>query len=356
MNAKDRMILEEFKEQRDCFLKLEEIAVEQINQVVAESKVFIAGVEHRVKGEDSLAKKLYKKGDSYQSLSDLTDLLGARIICFFVDDVNVIGKAIEQTFEIDWQNSVDKRNYAVANSFGYLSLHYICSLKKDQGYPEELTNKKFEIQIRSILQHAWAAINHDLGYKNDFGVPREVVRELARLAGLLELADNEFARTRDHIKDYTEDIRQKIVSDSASDVNIDIVSLKEYMLGSKKMQAFLSKLAKIEKSEITYSEPDNYIKQLKWFGIETLGGLQDMLESCKEVAVKLANKALKGSELDILSSNVALRFLCQAKLISGGYTKEQAVEFLRLSIKDLARAERQVNRLFNLKKELKIND
>lgn len=353
MNIKDRMILEEFKKEKENFIKLEQIAVKKLQDIVSESKVLVTGIEHRVKNEDSLEIKLYKKGDHYQTMYDLTDLLGTRVICYFADDVSKIGKMVEERFDIDWDNSMDKSTLMDANSFGYLSIHYICSLKKDEGYPEELTNKRFELQVRSILQHAWAAINHDLGYKTEFGVPKEVVREFARLAGLLEIADSEFARTRDHITEYTEDIRSKIINDNAENVNVDIISLREYMLRNKKMREFLNDLAAIENSEITESDPDNYIEQLRWLKINTIGQLQELLERNKTLALELARKVLEGSELDIIASNVALRFVCQAELVNSNYSEEDIVEFMLLSVKSKSRAERQAKRLFNMKKDNK---
>lgn len=353
MNIKDRMILDEYKKEKPNFLKLEEIVDEMLSGTVKDSGVMVAGIEHRVKGEKSLEGKLYKNGDWYQKLTDLTDLLGARIICYFGDDVDKIGKIIEKMFVIDWENSSDKRALIKADTFGYLSLHYICSLPENAGYPSELCNKRFEIQIRTILQHAWAAINHDLGYKSEFGVPRTVTREFARLAGLLEIADDEFIRARDHINQYADETREKIINDSADDVLVDMISLKEYMLRNKKMRAFLKDLAAIENSEISDIDPESYIGQLKWLKIDTIGQLQNMLNKNKDIALKLAEKVLKGSELDILSSNAALRFLCRAQLVTGGYTEDQAAEFIALSVSKKERAQRQANRLFKMYANIK---
>lgn len=353
MNIKDRMIMEDYHKNKDDFIRLGDIVHETLRDIAHDAGILVMGIEHRVKGEKSLEGKLYKNGDWYQKLEDLTDILGARVICYFGDDVDKFGKLVESAFKIDWENSSDKRALLKADTFGYLSLHYICSLPEDKGYPEELCNKRFEIQIRTMLQHAWSAINHDLGYKSKFGVPREVTREFARLAGLMEIADDEFIRVRDRMNGYTETIRDKIKSDSAGDVLIDIVSINEYMQLNKKMQDFIADIAAIEGSEIADASADNYINQLKWLKIETIGQLQQALEKNRELALKLAEKTLKGSELDILVSNTALRFLCRAVLLNGGYTEEQAAEFISLSVRKKERAERQAKHLFKMYADIK---
>ena len=244
MNIKDRMIIEEFRKERPNFVALGDVVHEKLTELVKDAGIEMLGIEHRVKTENSLAGKLARKGDKYLHLDDLTDILGARMICFFADDVDKIGKLVEEAFIIDWENSSDKRALLKADSFGYLSLHYICSLPADRGYPEELCGKRFE------MQHTWSAINHDLGYKSEFGVPRVMARELARIAGLLELADDEFVRVRDGMKAYTDDIRRKITENRADDVLIDLISLREFLERNTRMQAFTAELAAICGAEL----------------------------------------------------------------------------------------------------------
>lgn len=352
MNLKNRMIMEEFHAQRADFIELGNIVRDMLSEIVKELNIEIMGIEHRVKTEDSLKGKLERKGDRYTSLFDLTDILGARIICFFADDVDKVGQKIEEKFEIDWENSVDKRKDIRADSFGYLSLHYICSLPSEDKWPESLRQKKFEIQIRSTLQHIWAVINHDTGYKNEFGVPRAVVRNFSRLAGLMELADDEFVRVRDAMAQYTNDIRQKIADNCADDVLLDMVSLREFIRRNTVMKGFLEELGAISGAEISEITADPYIDQLRWLGIKTLGDLQNLLSKNKDLALALAHKTLADSELDILSSNVGLRFICRAALYNGGYTLEQAAEFLNLSIGNAFRAANQAKNLFESCKAL----
>ena len=266
MNLKNRIILEDYRKQRDAFVKLGDVVHNMLTDIVDEMGITVLGIEHRVKTEKSLAGKLERSGDWYSSFEDLTDILGARVICFFSDDIDKIGKKVEEAVVIDWENSSDKRALIKADTFGYLSLHYICSLPFGDIWPDEICGKKFEIQIRTTLQHTWAAINHDLGYKSEFGVPRSVAREFSRIAGLLEIADDEFVRVRNDMKAYTDEILKKIIDNKADDVHIDMISLNEYVKRNGKMQELISKIAKISNAEISEIDPESYIIQLKFLG------------------------------------------------------------------------------------------
>lgn len=345
MNLKNRLILEEYRSSRHIYVKLGDVVHQRLDELVRQSDIQVLGIEHRVKAERSLSGKLARKGDRYHSLHDLTDLLGARIICFFSDDVDRMGKLVEKTFVVDWENSTDKRAQIKVDTFGYLSLHYICSLPADEIYPEDIRGKKFEIQVRTALQHTWAVIEHDLGYKSEFGVPRAMARSFARVASLLEIADDEFVRLREDLKAYTDDIRLKITENQADDVLIDTVSLQEYMHRNKQMKAFLQKICAINSAELEEISPESYIEQLAWLGKKTLGSLQQMLSENEDLAYRMAKQALERTDLDILSSNVGLRFLCRAELVNRGYSSEQIIQFLTLATGRKQGVERQANAL-----------
>ena len=349
MNLKCRLILEDYKRQRDDFIKLGDVAHGILSGITEELGISVLAVEHRVKAEKSLAGKLERKGDSYNTLEDITDILGCRIICFLSDEIDKIGKRVEESFVIDWENSSDKRALIKEDEFGYLSLHYICSLPFGDKWPDEICGKKFEVQIRTILQHAWSAIHHDIGYKSDFGVPREIKRQFARLAGLLELADDEFVRARDNMHDYTEDIRKRIITDDANDVAINMISLNEYVSHNKNMQKLIKEIADIANAEISFIDPESYIPQLAYLGVKKLGDIERMIKENYSLAIKLANKALSMANLDIVSSSVALRFLCRAELLNKNYDFDKIVEFLKISLKNKDKAEKQAQLLLKQK-------
>ena len=351
MNLKCRLILEDYRKQRNDFVKLGDTVHSMLDDMVKEMGLTVLTVEHRVKTEKSLAGKLERSGDYYNVFDDLMDILGCRVVCFLSDEIDKIGKKVEETFVIDWENSSDKRALIQEDTFGYLSLDDICPLPFGDKWPDEICGKRFEIQIRTILQHAWSAINHDIGYKSEFGVPRDISRQFARLAGLLELADDEFVRVRDNMMEYTEDIRRRIITDDADDITINMISLNEYVKRNQKMQGLIKEIAAISGAEINDIDPESYIPQLAFLGITKLGDIEVLIKENHDLAMKLAEKALSAADLDIVSSSVALRFLCRAELLNKNYDFDKIVEFLKISLGTKEKAERQAQYLLKQKEE-----
>lgn len=171
-----------------------------LRQLLVDRGIRVHSVEARVKERSSLARKAEKHEPPYVSLREITDILGARIITHFSDDVDVVGRLIEEEFAVDHVHSRDPRASIDASHFGYLSLHYVVALSPArEALPEwaPLAGWQFEIQIRTILQHAWAEIEHDRGFHTASDVPADVRRRWSRVAALLELADSEFVELRD---------------------------------------------------------------------------------------------------------------------------------------------------------------
>ncbi|MBR2773009.1 MAG: RelA/SpoT domain-containing protein, partial [Bacteroidales bacterium] len=162
MNPRTEMILAEYDERLPLFRRLERIVQITLQNILDSNGLMVTAVSTRIKTRESLAGKLESKGQKYNSLSDITDILGARIVTYYTDDVDHIAAVTEQSFDIDWENSVDKRRLHNTDSFGYSSVHYICRLPKNMvnepDYPQ-LNDIRFELQLRTTLQHAWASIN-----------------------------------------------------------------------------------------------------------------------------------------------------------------------------------------------------
>jgi hypothetical protein len=117
------------------------------------------------------------------------------------------------------------------------------------------------------------------------------------------------------------------------------------------MQKLIKEIANIAGAEISVIDPESYIPQLAYLGIKKLGDIERMVKENYDLALSLANKALAVANLDIVSSSVALRFLCRAELLNKNYELDKIVEFLQISLKSKEKAERQAKLLLKQKGE-----
>ncbi len=345
MERSDGAIVRQYKRERGKYLELEEIIYGILKDIIRDNEFFVMDVAHRTKEIDSLKDKIERKGGKYASLMDVKDLCGFRIICYFSDTVDKIAKALEEVFVFDRENSIDKRATLQSTQFGYLSLHCICSLPKKDIYPEEMWGVPFEIQIRTVLQHAWAEIEHDLGYKSDFGVPKAIRRNFSRVASLLEIADREFLAIRDDSNEYTKQIRERINSSKGDYVPIDRVSLSEYLRNNGEMIKFINTVYEKLGVEIEYVDPGTFIKQLEWLGVETIGDLTVLFKNNQQYVYDMIKTTVDDMGIDIMSTAAVLRLMCEGELIRGKLKEPQIRRYLSVSYSDPAKIERNLNRI-----------
>lgn len=208
----------------ETFLPLGKKVEDLIKELLRLEEVDLHSVVHRIKTQESIDRKKQSKS---VGLDKIHDLLGVRVITHFADEVDICARVIEREFDVDFANSVDKRALLDPDRFGYLSRHYVVSLSSNRLALTEnrgFEGLKFEIQVRSILQHAWAEIEHDLGYKSKVELPAQISRRFFRVAGILEIADDEFQAIRDDIASYKSELPEKIES-TPSSVLIDTESV-----------------------------------------------------------------------------------------------------------------------------------
>lgn len=318
MDLHSEMILEEYRAQLPVFEKMQEEVLQVLRDALDKNGLCVTAVAARIKTEESLKGKLALKGAKYTSLGDVTDVLGARIITFYTDDVDRIAAIAEQLFEIDWNNSVDKRMLHQLDSFGYNSLHYICKLP---DYPY-----RFELQLRTTLQHAWASINHDTGYKSGMEIPREYLRRINRLAGLLEMADDEFSRIRAEITDYRRRVQQLVQNGKLDDLLLDGDTFNSY-LKARPFDALNKRIAAINQAEIQEVPLIRYLRVFLAFGCKTLGDVQRLVHKYQEDAYRLARHQLGNTDLDIISSAVGVQNICIVCILATGGGKLGLVRF-----------------------------
>ena len=309
LDAHAQAILEEYRQQRPVFAKMRETIPAQVRALFDEAGIVVASIESRVKEEKSLVGKLELKGAKYGSLADITDIFGMRIITFYVDDVDKVASVVERLFEVDWDNSVDKRKLHEVDRFGYMSLHYIC---RHPDFPF-----RFEVQMRTILQHAWANMNHDTGYKTDVEVPVEYMRNMNRLAGMLELVDEQFSRIRTEINDYRRQVQSLVTSGRLEEVPLDGDSFRSFLnLGP--FDALNRRIASVNQAEIQEVSLMPYLALFKLLGFKTLGDVADLIRDNADAAYQLACYQISLTDLDILASSVGPQNLCIAYLLKRG--------------------------------------
>lgn len=152
-------------------------------------------IQYRTKELISIIKKIKKKQEEKEySYNDLKDKLGIRIICDFQEDLDKVDSFLNDNFNvIGIERKKDDLNF---NTLDYVSNHYDLKIKTSIAEFKELETYSdfiFEIQVRTLNQHAWSNTAHKLSYKQDQNLNNKLKRRIYRLLSLYEIADDEFS-------------------------------------------------------------------------------------------------------------------------------------------------------------------
>jgi ppGpp synthetase/RelA/SpoT-type nucleotidyltranferase len=251
--------------------RLVAVTTELIRQDLSQRKIEFLTVSGRAKSLESAKEKLFRK--SYTDLENqFTDLAGVRVISFLNSHVIQISEAIRSLFAVDENNSSDKNSALGGDRVGYRSIHVVCQLGPERNeLPEyrSLGNLRFEVQIRTVLQHAWAELAHDRSFKLGQVLPLPLQRKLNLYSGMLELADLGF----DEIATQLDDYASKLASSAPqilSTANIDSISL----------EAFASRISK-NGIRLTSFDIDKIsseaISELNEFGLNNISDIEKLI-------------------------------------------------------------------------------
>ena len=193
---------------------------EQIEVLLSKSSITLAvPITGRVKNWRSLVEKISRNSLSLETITDLTDLIGLRLIILFRRDTDAVHDVLTHNFSI--KSSEDTAVRLGTAEFGYQSRHYIVSMPDSWlSVPsiKDFCNMRAEIQVRTLAQHLWAAASHKLQYKVESSVPAPLRRRIHRLSANV---DEEL----DEILNKRELYAQEIVSGRAVEqLNVDNVS------------------------------------------------------------------------------------------------------------------------------------
>lgn len=181
-----------------------------LHELMLDAGVNFDRVDVRVKSWPSLkakARKLRPDGTPMypNPWEDIKDIIGARVTLLHSTEIPSVQRLLADQFEV--LRSVDKtRETRVAGGFGYGSHHLVLRVNEESEGLEGYVGTVFEVQLRTVLQHAWAEFEHDIRYKRTAGerLDPQVDRAFTLAAGLIELADQQFDKIAEITSQSTE--------------------------------------------------------------------------------------------------------------------------------------------------------
>jgi len=230
--------IDAFEKVRPLYEDFAEALRSILRETLSHRKIKAASIEARAKALDSLGRKaaLASENDPSQPkyidpLREITDLAAVRVITFFPKTVISVDEVVRE--ELDVVERTDKGALLrQEEKFGYQSVHYLVKLKKNRTELPEYARFRAligEVQVRTVLQHAWAEIEHDIQYHSAETIPLAIRRRFMTLAGLLELADREFQAIQNADEQLRAAARKSVQLGKLGEVEISPDALKAYL-------------------------------------------------------------------------------------------------------------------------------
>lgn len=266
----DNEIIEKYYSGIENFKLLGEEVVYFLKKNLKSERIQVSAVTYRIKTLESFIEKTYRKNYKDPFIEN-TDFLGVRVVFIYKDDLDKIKKIITDGFNIiEESNKVDLLGN---DQFGYEAIHYLATIPNNYNGPryDDIKNTICEIQIRSVLQDAWALVSHHLGYKKESQVPNEIFRKLFALAGTFETIDNQLVQIKHDKENYLTKLRQDIKTSNLKE-NINLDNLIEYLK---------NKFPNL-KLETSKGVLNNFPSMLKEYNYNTLHDIEILLERTKE--------------------------------------------------------------------------
>lgn len=230
MSLLDAKILE-FKDHYDSNLHFYNSALSHFIKLIGK----VDGIEYisgRVKDYEECLSKFERKylpeissaDTDYHIIDFLSDFIGIRVVCFYLEDVKKIRKEFSKYFRE--LSSTDKGVMleTTDDKFGYKSLHLDLVLKRNNKIRDykKYGSIQIEVQIRTVIQDAWSILDHKIKYKKS--IPHNLKRRINRLSALFEIADDEFLRIKEEIalEEYKISERIKKGAPIEKDVPLDV--------------------------------------------------------------------------------------------------------------------------------------
>ncbi len=196
-------------------------------RLILEQQGFTPTIKFRIKSFDAYFDKLRKHNveNTKRRIATVNDFFGLRIVCPFLEDIETISSLIAAHFEV--LETERKANQHSFREFGYDSVHLAIRLNTlPTGRLMPGVKKVCEVQLRTILQDAWAEVEHELVYKSDISLPNQSIRrKLASLNATLTLSDLIFQEIRDYQKEIRQHGRKRRASVEGEGKDLDLIAI-----------------------------------------------------------------------------------------------------------------------------------
>lgn len=272
-----------FKELRGNYAKFCEV-LQTILEDLAKRLHLHVIVQARAKDIPGFAEKISRKGYT-DPFRQMTDLCGVRVIAETSAQVQAVCAGIRELFDVDEPNSEDKLEKLKAGEFGYRSVHFVVSLRRgmhtavpELDIPDFLYESlddsagpvtpryKAEIQVRTIMQHAWASVVHDNLYKSQFNsLKHKWKRDASRIAALIEDADESFSTLLTDIEAYKHHYGAYL---SPEEIEKEIKTLNAVSIHAPENRNLIARIARLqlalgetEKAIAVLGDPDKLGQQ-----------------------------------------------------------------------------------------------
>ena len=296
MHNAAKRIIKQYHDNQDLYRDLKDDIEDIFTRIIETHHFRISNMAIRIKSEDALMKKITYK-NKYQDINEITDVVACRIITLFEDDVDRICECVKENFEIVEYNDKRKKNYEDRIDFGYNSLHLLIKFNDKRCQFIEYADYKdivFELQIRTTLQHSLAEIEHVLGYKSQYEIPKDIRRRLTRLSASLELLDEEFVKIAKEVDEYNKGI---VHIEKVLKTDIHYNSLVQYVNTSPRINNILEKLHteyqfQFERDPELISQ-SRLIQRFHYMGYTYINELDDFVENHLKVIEWLSRERVE---------------------------------------------------------------
>ena len=278
-------ILKEYRENAEVYQSLKDDIEDILNSLIQLNGIKISNLSIRIKQEKSLYKKIMYK-NKYHHINDITDVVACRVITLFEDDVEKLKQLVCENFDILELRDKRKKENQIREEYGYNSLHIIAKFTKERCALVEYAPYRdiaFEIQIRTALQHSWCEIEHGLGYKSEYEIPKHIRRRLNRLSATIELLDEEFVAIAKDVEAYNNGLEHE---EKIMKTDINILSLQKYVLHQPYLKELMNHLSEEYQVPLEYDvgllSQFRVVQRLNYMGYGYIHELEHIIQTHKE--------------------------------------------------------------------------